>query len=566
MAKHNFQLQLQLQLRQRPLQPTKRVTPSGEIREMATTVKMHKGKKPSPTTFRAQAQKIRESTKISVKRGSSGLSKKMDAISISNSARTSVKRASGEKLTNNSMRMQFQEKWNSNSKLIYKSWKGCNGSPKNLKFRRGKIIDFQSEKLSPRRLKFRPAKTLENNGNEISHVRGRSSRRLIAYGKSNSAKDETMKVNLRHQSRGDKKEAPILFNNVIEETATKLEETRRSKVKALVGAFETGREAVSTDPRLDISNVSSASKGIGTELYPDEHNYIKIHRRNREPPQSTLFSLVYNSPNNEDDLPFAIIHKPKATSKPKYFVTPTPPVRIHQTRKHTAELKIAAESSKVVRSSETKEENMIEEFEVPTEIEDDSEQEEFVPTHPKVRRSNQNLKKFLAIVAPKNKRKQDVSLRNIGIKHAIDMNERINLSALMIKHMNRIISLGIDPHDLAYEFLLTIVLENFRVKLKNGKIATESDIINVKTLIEYDCLTTNLITQLMFDLEVAQAKNARLKDETTRLQNRVATSQAEVVQLREVVQLKNDMLMQQNAHLAAFDAMMVQLKDDILTQ
>ncbi|KAM3269154.1 hypothetical protein P3S67_031118 [Capsicum chacoense] len=48
-----------------------------------------------------------------------------------------------------------------------------------------------------------------------------------------------MKVNLRHQSRGDKKEAPILFNNVIEETATKLEETRRSKVKALVGAFET---------------------------------------------------------------------------------------------------------------------------------------------------------------------------------------------------------------------------------------------------------------------------------------------------------------------------------------
>ncbi|KAF3622988.1 hypothetical protein FXO37_32099 [Capsicum annuum] len=287
--------------------------------------------------------------------------------------------------------------------------------------------------------------------------------------------------------------------------------------------------------------------------------------RNREPPQSTLFSLVYNSPNNEDDLPFAIIHKPKATSKPKYFVTPTPPVRIYQTRKHTAELKIAAESSKVVRSSETKEENMIEEFEVPTEIEDDSEQEEFVPTHPKVRRSNQNLKKFLAIVAPKNKRKQDVSLRNIGIKHAIDMNERINLSAFMIKHMNRIISLGIDPHDLAYEFLLTIVLENFRVKLKNGKIATESDIINVKTLIEYDCLTTNLITQLMFDLEVAQAKNARLKDETTRLQNRVATSQAEVVQLREVVQLKNDMLMQQNAHLAAFDAMMVQLKDDMLT-
>ncbi|KAJ8553699.1 hypothetical protein K7X08_024377 [Anisodus acutangulus] len=112
-------------------------------------------------------------------------------------------------------------------------------SPKNLKFRRGKIIDFQSEKVSPRRLKFRPAKILENNGNGSALVRGRSSRRLIAYGRSNSAKGETMRVILRHQSRGDKKEAPILFNNVLEETATKLVETRRSKVKALVGAFET---------------------------------------------------------------------------------------------------------------------------------------------------------------------------------------------------------------------------------------------------------------------------------------------------------------------------------------
>ncbi|MCD7455101.1 hypothetical protein HAX54_027005 [Datura stramonium] len=112
-------------------------------------------------------------------------------------------------------------------------------SPKNLKFRRGKIMDSQSEKLSPTRLKFRPANILENNGNGSAHVRGRNSRRLFAYGKLNSAKDETMRVNLRHQSRGYKKEAPTLFNNVIEETATKLVETRRSKVKALVGAFET---------------------------------------------------------------------------------------------------------------------------------------------------------------------------------------------------------------------------------------------------------------------------------------------------------------------------------------
>ncbi|KAH0703513.1 uncharacterized protein [Solanum tuberosum] len=392
----------------RTLQRTRPVAASGEIPEMARTVKLQIGKKPlsstklpnfkSQTTFRTQGKKIPASTKIAVEKGSSGLSKKKDAITISHSTRISVKRVSGKKLNNNSPGMVSQRnkqislpgktgkvirkddpnkvshmnnltslartkkvqpshqsfpnkasqlrksaslkrgkmelgsnrsvpkgtlyiresktkiqtiqislenrkarvspldrhgpirgkkpsphispssslhsdgsssRKHGNRKSSLSSTSACesvNGdaifssskksgttspnqdikagraaicSPKNLKFRRGKIIDYQSEKLSPRRLKFRPPKILENNGNGSDLVRGRSSRRFIAYGKSNAAKDETMRVNLRHQSRRDKKEAPILFNNVIEETATKLEETRRSKVQALVGAFET---------------------------------------------------------------------------------------------------------------------------------------------------------------------------------------------------------------------------------------------------------------------------------------------------------------------------------------
>nr|CAD1837904.1 unnamed protein product [Ananas comosus var. bracteatus] len=46
-------------------------------------------------------------------------------------------------------------------------------------------------------------------------------------------------VMLRHQDRQEKKDTQGLFNNVIEETASKLVESRKSKVKALVGAFET---------------------------------------------------------------------------------------------------------------------------------------------------------------------------------------------------------------------------------------------------------------------------------------------------------------------------------------
>lgn len=397
-----------LKKRSRILLRTRPVAASGKIPQMAAAVKLQIGKKPlssselpnikSPETFRTQGKKIPTATKIAVKKRSSELSKKKDAITISHSTRTSVKRVLGKKLSNNSPRMVSQRnsqislpsktskvideddlhsvsqinnltslartkkgqpsnenfpkkasqlrkcaslkrgnmelgsyrsvpkgtlyirgsktksqtiqisqenrqarvssldrhdqmrgkrpsallspssslhsdgsssRNHRNRKSSLSSTSACesvNGdaivssskrsgstspnqdikggraairSPKNLKFRRGKIIDFQSEKLSPRRLKFRPLKILENNGNGSANVRGRSSRRFIAYGKSNAAKDEAMKVNLRHQSRRYKKETPILFNNVIEETATKLEETRRSKVKALVGAFET---------------------------------------------------------------------------------------------------------------------------------------------------------------------------------------------------------------------------------------------------------------------------------------------------------------------------------------
>jgi len=45
-------------------------------------------------------------------------------------------------------------------------------------------------------------------------------------------------VALRHQKTLEKKRSQRLYNNLIEETASKLVKTRKSRVKALVGAFE----------------------------------------------------------------------------------------------------------------------------------------------------------------------------------------------------------------------------------------------------------------------------------------------------------------------------------------
>ncbi|CAJ2665746.1 unnamed protein product [Trifolium pratense] len=109
-----------------------------------------------------------------------------------------------------------------------------------LKFRRGKVVDKQTEKNTPRRLTFRRAKTLAEKANVNNNSERKSfKKRDEACSESNDAVNGQEKVVLRHQDVEDKKDAQGLFNNVIEETASKLVEARKSKVKALVGAFET---------------------------------------------------------------------------------------------------------------------------------------------------------------------------------------------------------------------------------------------------------------------------------------------------------------------------------------
>nr|GEW05968.1 ribonuclease H-like domain-containing protein [Tanacetum cinerariifolium] len=71
-----------------------------------------------------------------------------------------------------------------------------------LKFRRGKVLDIHQS---------------ENNDSKNGHK----------------------SVFLKHQGEQEKKDAHGLWNNIIEETASKLAKSTKSKVKALVGAFET---------------------------------------------------------------------------------------------------------------------------------------------------------------------------------------------------------------------------------------------------------------------------------------------------------------------------------------
>ncbi|CAI0454185.1 unnamed protein product [Linum tenue] len=137
-----------------------------------------------------------------------------------------------------SMGIEEQNKWNRRKAMV-----SCSGDidpqPVKLRFRRGKVIEIKSENDGPRRLKFRRSRVLSEGKNPKADGRVRYQSR--GEGDVVDAKKSEEKVVLRHQEVDGKKDAGQggLFNNVIEETASKLAETRKSKVKALVGAFET---------------------------------------------------------------------------------------------------------------------------------------------------------------------------------------------------------------------------------------------------------------------------------------------------------------------------------------
>ncbi|KAJ7971041.1 Calmodulin-binding domain [Quillaja saponaria] len=124
-----------------------------------------------------------------------------------------------------------------------------------LKFRRGKVVNTHSESNGLRKLKFKRGKILEVNLNVKADDQRRSFERTDeADGGAADTAPGPEKVVLRHQDVQGKKDAQGLFNNVIEETASKLVETRKSKVKALVCAFET---VISLQERKTYANTVS---------------------------------------------------------------------------------------------------------------------------------------------------------------------------------------------------------------------------------------------------------------------------------------------------------------------
>ncbi|KAJ6820464.1 uncharacterized protein M6B38_397145 [Iris pallida] len=115
-------------------------------------------------------------------------------------------------------------------------------TPYKLKFRQGKVMDLhRCDSYGARRLWFRVGKAAGENPDDHNLAWRRSFRkkRDASGSDSNIPNSEAQSVVLKHQEAEKRKDAQALLNHVIEETASKLVDVRKSKVKALVGAFET---------------------------------------------------------------------------------------------------------------------------------------------------------------------------------------------------------------------------------------------------------------------------------------------------------------------------------------
>ncbi|CAF1696679.1 unnamed protein product [Brassica napus] len=112
-----------------------------------------------------------------------------------------------------------------------------------VSFKKGKALEAKAEDPILTSIKFKKRVVQEpklisgvNKNKKNLKDRGEGDKKM-SYNNSDEGKQE--KVVLRHRKLEEKKKMGTLFNNVIEETVNKLVEERNSRVKALVGAFET---------------------------------------------------------------------------------------------------------------------------------------------------------------------------------------------------------------------------------------------------------------------------------------------------------------------------------------
>lgn len=177
-------------------------------------------------------------SKTSGTRAKSTASRRMKSLDFKNTKQVETIREDGWTRTNTS-----RAKSTVDSKLKLKRKEKSHPEEKDasawkVKFKRGTVVAIQAANNAPKKLRFRRGKILGEDQNAKPEVDRKLKNEYDIGNIPHDTKPGPEKVRLRHQEASEKKD-DVDLNNVIEETASKLVKTRKSKVKALVGAFET---------------------------------------------------------------------------------------------------------------------------------------------------------------------------------------------------------------------------------------------------------------------------------------------------------------------------------------
>ncbi|CAN7113865.1 biorientation of chromosomes in cell division protein 1-like 1 isoform X2 [Brassica rapa] len=139
-----------------------------------------------------------------------------------------------------------------------------------VSFKKGKVLEPKTEDLTLTSIKFKKRVVQEPKlRSDVNKNKNNLKDKGEGVGKMsyNSGEGIREKVVLRHRKVEEKKKMGTLFNNVIEETVNKLGEERKSRVKALVGAFETvislqDNDKTSLLKKKNIQNKSTSSQVV----------------------------------------------------------------------------------------------------------------------------------------------------------------------------------------------------------------------------------------------------------------------------------------------------------------
>lgn len=136
------------------------------------------------------------------------------------------------------------------------------------------------------------------------------------------------------------------------------------------------------------------------------------------------------------------------------------------------------------------------------------------------------------VLLPRTESRNIVGVSDLFIMEALSTFQPINLSALMIEHMHKVMTVKDGKHGLTYGFLLIKVFEFFKLPCGQGIVGTKKQMLTLTTLEECEYVSRRAGVKgqsLVSDLIASQEKS---NAEIERLTGLLAQKEAEIVRLK----------------------------------